>query len=342
MLAENVIVPDPVNYAALTAWNNAVAAARAQVALHTANAASIAASLRLDLPTSPASVAQANLGATASALATANSALATAQQEQTRAQNDARTADAAVLAAQAAEAAATKRVSDALAARMASATTSAALSATVDGLALRERYRVGGGATPPVWDLATIPFRATAAEVPLDPQVSLPVVGDADHRAVLKVLDDLDDSVDAIADLVAAEGIHQLVGGNLARPGRPSRSPSPEPCPMTSTWCRRRCGDTTSPTGYWSWGTPWQLLRGPRPRRASSAPSTPGMPPGSPDCCLIHVSCTCRPSPLTTRALSSPRSTSPLLSSASTPLTGCAWRPTPGSSRRVWLGRPGR
>jgi hypothetical protein len=219
MLAENVIVPDPVNYAALTAWNNAVAAARAQVAQYTANAASIAASLRLEVPTSPASLAQAALGSTAAGLAAANSALAAAQQQQTQAQNGARTADAAVLAAQAAEAAATKRVSDALATRMASATTSAALSATVDGLALRERYRAGGAASPPVWDLATIPFRATAAEVPLDLQVSLPVIGDAEHRALVKVLDDLDDSVDAIADLVAAEGIHQLVGGNLARSG---------------------------------------------------------------------------------------------------------------------------
>ncbi|HET7801546.1 MAG TPA: hypothetical protein VFL38_14075 [Humibacillus xanthopallidus] len=219
MLAENVIVPDPVNYAALTAWNNAVAAARAQVALHTANAASIAASLRLDVPSSPASIAQATVASTASALAAANSAVATAQQQQTQAQNDARTAEAAVLAAQAAEAAATKRVSDALAARMAGATTSAALSATVDGLALRERYRAGGSATPPVWDLATIPFRLTAAEVPLDPQVTLPVIGDPDHQALVTVLDDLDDSVDAIADLVAAEGIHQLVGGNLARSG---------------------------------------------------------------------------------------------------------------------------
>ncbi|GAB3061306.1 hypothetical protein GCM10027053_24480 [Intrasporangium mesophilum] len=219
MLSENVIVPDPVDYAAITAWNNAVAAARAQVALYTANAASIAANLRLDLPTSPASLAQTAVATTATALASANSAFASAQQAQTQAQNAATTADAAVLTALAAEAAATKRVSDALAARMAAATTSAALSSTVDGLALRERYRAGGAATPPVWDLATIPFRATAAEQPLDPQVSLPVVGDADHTALVKILDDLDDGVDAIADLVAAEGIHQLASGNLVRSG---------------------------------------------------------------------------------------------------------------------------
>ena len=219
MLSENVIVPDPIDYAAVTAWNNAVAAARAQVALYTANAASIAATLRLDLPTSPASQAQAALASTATALAAANSAVAAAQQDQTQAQNAASTADASVLTALAAEAAATKRVSDALATRMAAATTSAALSSTVDGLALRERYRAGGAATPPVWDLATIPFRATAAEQPLDPQVSLPVLGDADHAALVKILDDLDDGVDAIADLVAAEGIHQLVGGNLVRSG---------------------------------------------------------------------------------------------------------------------------
>lgn len=219
MLSENVIVPDPIDYAALTAWNNAVAAARAQVALHTANAASIAATLRLDLPTSPASVAQAALAPTASALSAATNALAKAQTDQATATNAAKTADAAVLSALSAEAAATKKVSDALGARMRSATTSAALSATVDGLALRERYRNGGATTPPVWDLATIPFRATAAEVPVDPQVTLPVVGDADHTVLVRILDDLDDGVDAIADLVAAEGVHQLVGGNLVRSG---------------------------------------------------------------------------------------------------------------------------
>jgi hypothetical protein len=219
MLSENVIVPDPVDNAAVTAWNNAVAAARAQLAQYTATAASIAASLRLDLPTSPASIAQGALASSATRVTAANAALATALQQQAQAQDASRTADAVVLTAQAAEAAATKRVSDALASRMASATTSAALSATVDGLALRERYRTGGGATPQVWDLATIPFRATAAEVPLDPQVNLPVVGDTDHATLVTILDDLDDGVDAIADLVAAEGIHQLAGGNLVRSG---------------------------------------------------------------------------------------------------------------------------
>jgi hypothetical protein len=219
MLPDNVTVPDPVDTAAVTAWTAAVAKARAQVAQHTATAATIAATLRLDVSGSPANLAQAALDPTLKALTAANTALAGAQAAQQQATNAAKTADAAVLTALAAEAAATKRVSDALGVRMAVATTSAALSATVDGLALRERYRTGGASPTATWDLATIPFRATQGEQPIDPQVTLPVIGEPDHTALVRVLDDLDDSVDAIADLVAAEGVHQLAAGNLVRSG---------------------------------------------------------------------------------------------------------------------------
>ncbi|GAB3443166.1 hypothetical protein GCM10027517_21260 [Phycicoccus ginsengisoli] len=219
MLPDNVVVPDPVDTAAVAAWTAAVAKARADVARHTANAAAIAASLRLDVPGSPANLAHAALDPTLQALTAANTALAKALATQQQATNDAKTADAAVLTALAAEAAATKRVSDALGVRMAVATTSAALSATVDGLALRERYRAGGASPTATWDLATIPFRAAPTEQPLDPQVTLPVIGDADHTVLVRLLDDLDDSVDAIADIVAAEGVHQLAAGNLVRSG---------------------------------------------------------------------------------------------------------------------------
>lgn len=219
MLSENVFVPDPVDTAAALAWDAAVAAARASLYQHNAAAAGIAAQLRLDVPTSPASQAQAALGATATALTTAINALATVQQTQAEAGSAAQVADAAVLTADADLAAATKKVSDALGAMMASSTTSAVLSATVDGLALRERYRAGGASQPPVWDMATVPFRLHSGDAAIDPQVILPVVGDLDQVTLARLLDDLDDGVDAIADLVAAEGIHHLVGGNLERSG---------------------------------------------------------------------------------------------------------------------------
>ena len=58
--------------------------------------------------------------------------------------------------------AATKAVADQLALLLSQASTSTALTATVDGLALRQRYRSALASQPPVWDLATIPFRATS------------------------------------------------------------------------------------------------------------------------------------------------------------------------------------
>jgi hypothetical protein len=217
--AENVEVADPVDTAAVARWNAAVAAARAAVVQHTMKAAQVDATLRLENASSPAARARDALDAARTAQQLAGVALDTRQTEQATADNALKTADAALKVALGAEAAATKRLSDALGAVMATATTSTALTATVDGLALRERYRTALTTTPQVWDVATVPFRATTHAEPVDPQVRLPVVGDTDHTALLRVLSDLDDSVDAIADLVAAEGVHQLVGGNLVRSG---------------------------------------------------------------------------------------------------------------------------
>jgi hypothetical protein len=151
MRAENVEVADPVDTAAVARWNAAVAAARAAVVQHTMKAAQVDATLRLENASSPAARARDALDAARTAQQLAGVALDTRQTEQATADNALKTADAALKVALGAEAAATKRLSDALGAVMATATTSSALTATVDGLALRERYRTALTTTPQVW-----------------------------------------------------------------------------------------------------------------------------------------------------------------------------------------------
>lgn len=115
---------------------------------------------------------------------------------------------------------ATLAMSEALAELLREASVSASLTATVDGLALRERYRTATATTPPTWDHTTIPFPAHPGEV-VDPELALPVVDgpDGEYARLLGVLDGLDEQVDAVADLVAAESLHQLVQGNPTRAG---------------------------------------------------------------------------------------------------------------------------
>src|SRR5262249_26137521 len=115
--------------------------------------------------------------------------------------------------------AATEAVADQLAVLLSQASTSTALTATVDGLALRQRYRTALASQPPVWDLATIPLRAAASSTPLDPEIVLPATGVPDYPPLLTVLGRLDAPVDAVTDLITAEGIHHLVNGNPARSG---------------------------------------------------------------------------------------------------------------------------
>jgi hypothetical protein len=122
-------------------------------------------------------------------------------------------------AAQAALDAATRAVSDTLAELLKQAQTSAALTALVDGLALRARYSTATATSPPTWNHATIPFRTNPSHPAVDPQLRFPAVGDSDYAALLAVLDLLDDQVDTVADLVTAESVHQLVQGNPARSG---------------------------------------------------------------------------------------------------------------------------
>ena len=213
---ESVDVPDPADVAASHRWAAAMTAAVASAQAHAARLAQIDA--QLNTPARQAGAVE--LTAAAEADTTASTTL----QRATDAQSAADTAVARIRntdlpQAQAALDAATRAVGDKLGELMAQASTSAVLSATVDGLGLRERYRAGAASTPPLWDMATIPFRAHAGDASIDPQITLPVIGDPDHAAVLGVLDALDDRVDGVADLISAEGVHQLVGGNLARSG---------------------------------------------------------------------------------------------------------------------------
>ena len=88
------------------------------------------------------------------------------------------------------------RVSDALRA-----------SNVADGLGLRRRWRAGLAAN--VWDETRIPFGSAG----------LPVRTTPEGQAVEAELRALDDAVDALADLLTAESVHQAVQGNAQRAG---------------------------------------------------------------------------------------------------------------------------
>jgi hypothetical protein len=107
----------------------------------------------------------------------------------------------------------------ALAELLRDAQTTTALTSTVDGLDLRRRYLAGRSSLPPRWDHTTIPFLDHDGDQPIDPQLRLPAVGIGDYTVLSTVLDRLDEDVDAIADLVTAESMHQLVLGNAVRSG---------------------------------------------------------------------------------------------------------------------------
>jgi hypothetical protein len=76
-----------------------------------------------------------------------------------------------------------------------------------DGMGLRRRWRAGLAAN--VWDDTTIPFGSAG----------LPVRTTPEGQAVEAELRALDDAVDALADLLLAESVHQAVQGNAQRAG---------------------------------------------------------------------------------------------------------------------------
>ncbi|MBE2315697.1 hypothetical protein DVA67_006905 [Solirubrobacter sp. CPCC 204708] len=76
-----------------------------------------------------------------------------------------------------------------------------------DGLGLRQRWRAGKAANR--WDDTTIPFG----------KAGLPPLSGADGQAVFAELAALDDAVDALADVLVAESVHQLTQGNAQSAG---------------------------------------------------------------------------------------------------------------------------
>ena len=212
----DIEISEPADDTATAQWASQRAAAARQLSAVQANAAQLTAALA-----APAATAAFDAAAKArTATGNAQGDVDRAVQAQTAAQAAVAHFEANDLAnAQSAVAAATKAVADQLALLLSQASTSTALTATVDGLALRQRYRSALASQPPVWDLATIPFRATSTATPLDPEITLPAVGDTDYAPLIAVLDRLDDLVDAVADLITAEGVHHLVNGNPTRSG---------------------------------------------------------------------------------------------------------------------------
>jgi hypothetical protein len=211
-----VDVSEPADQTSMAQWATHRADAARQLSAADLKAAQLTAGLA-----APAAIAA--LGAVAraqAATAAAKTAAATAVAAQ-----QAATAAAAHFAAndmanaQGALGAATKAVADQLALLLSQASTSTALTATVDGLALRQRYRNALATQPPTWDMATIPLRATPSSVADDPEIVLPAVGDNDYAPLLTVLGELDDHVGAVADLITAEGVYHLVNGNATRSG---------------------------------------------------------------------------------------------------------------------------
>jgi hypothetical protein len=212
----DIEISEPADGTATAQWASQRAAAARQLSAAQTNAAQLTAALA-----APAATAAFDAAAKAqTATGNAQGDVSRAIQAQTAAQAAVAQFEANDLAdASSAVAAATKAVADQLALLLSQASTSTALTATVDGLALRQRYRSALASQPPMWDLATIPLRASSSSTPLDPEITLPAVGDTDYTPLIAVLDRLDDLVDAVADLITAEGVHHLVNGNPARSG---------------------------------------------------------------------------------------------------------------------------
>lgn len=287
MRNEPLQLRDPEDAAAAAAWVARRTAAAAALDQAAARRAQIAA----DLTTAPAQNALAAVAAAAGAVAAAQDAVAAVESARQAAEAAADRYAATTLAqAQDALDAATTAVAAELARLLAGSATSVALTATVDGLALRERYRTATATTPPRWDTTTVPFLADAGQAPVDPQIALPVVGDPAQGALLAVLDRLEDRVDAIADLVAAESLHHLVNGNPDRAGSALDIAAAGTVPDDLDVIRTPGPATTSPTGSCCSPRP----KRPGSRRHPGSRPRPTRPPraGPPPCCPTRPPCT--------------------------------------------------
>jgi hypothetical protein len=83
----------------------------------------------------------------------------------------------------------------------------------VDGLELQRRWKAGRRRQPPQqpWDATTIPFGNATLGFP-DPETE-------DYKALDAQLQALDETVDAVSDVVLAESVYHLVQGNPLRSG---------------------------------------------------------------------------------------------------------------------------
>jgi hypothetical protein len=83
----------------------------------------------------------------------------------------------------------------------------------VDGLELHRRWKAGQRRVAPAtqWDATTIPFG--------DAVLGFPSLGSGDFVALDTQLRALDESVDAVGDVVVAESVYQIVQGNPLRSG---------------------------------------------------------------------------------------------------------------------------
>ena len=210
----DVAVPD--DPPAVSAWAARCAAAQATLAADLTRLGQINATLA-----SPAAAAaDATVAQARTDTADAQRALDDAQAAWAAAQAAADKFAANELAvAQSAVDTATQAVAAELARLLAEATSSTALTATIDGLALRDRYRAALAHTPPAWNVTTIPLRAHHGDSPPDPQITLPAQDDPGYPSFMAVLARHDDRVDAILDLITAEAVHHLVNGNPVRAG---------------------------------------------------------------------------------------------------------------------------
>ena len=196
----------PGGFPSILTWRNEVVAAQQTIAA-------------LEPQVAAANQAVANAAAALSALRgqqQATAAQVTALDQQVVAQlAEVEAADAAVAAARA--------LLEDLRAREPRESEALRASNVADGLGLRGRWRAGVAAAR--WDDTTIPFGSVAA--------GLPALTSSEGQAIDAELRALDDAVDALADLLVAESVHQLVQGNAQRAGATvdvlSRGDAPPP-----------------------------------------------------------------------------------------------------------------
>jgi hypothetical protein len=213
---EDLVTVDPENAAAAADW----ARHRARTQRELADLQAERARLQTLVSQPPGSTLLAAVGTTRAASGAAQGAATTAAGvAQASRQAAERFAQVEVARGEEAVDQATLALSITLADLLREASTTSALTATVDGLALRQRYLTGSSTAPARWDHTTLPFLARRGDTPLDPQLMLPAIGDPDYAALLEVLQRLDSGVDAVADLITAESVHQLVQGNVVRSG---------------------------------------------------------------------------------------------------------------------------